>query len=208
MEKKCNFFSKHMKRIFDIVITLLVFPFFIPLFVAIYLMVRCNLGKPVFFIQERPGLNEKPFKMFKFRTMLDKYDICSGELLPDDQRLTKLGRWLRSTSLDELPELYNVLKGEMSLVGPRPLLMEYLGLYNKRQAYRHKVKPGITGLAQISGRNELSWEERFEFDYYYVTNQSLWFDFKILLLTFKKVLHKEGISEKGKATMSKFTGNK
>lgn len=178
---------------------------FIPLGL-IALKIRQKLGSPIFFWQVRPGLNGKPFEMIKFRTMTD---ACGedGRLLPDSERLTKFGQWLRSTSLDELPELWNVLKGDMSLVGPRPLLMEYLPLYNSEQARRHQVRPGVTGWAQVNGRNAISWEAKFELDVWYVDNRSLWLDIKILWLTIKKVLVRDGISADGEATMRKFTGN-
>jgi len=165
------------------------------------------LGSPVFFRQTRPGLHGKPFNLIKFRTMTNTKDHF-GRLLPDSKRITKLGRFLRITSLDELPELWNVLKGDMSLVGPRPLLMEYLDKYTPEQARRHEVKPGITGWAQINGRNALSWEERFKMDVWYVDNQNLWLDLKILFLTIWKVLAREGISKPGHATMTKFSGTK
>ena len=194
-----------MKRIFDLVgalvgMIVLALPM---LFLALF--IRYRLGSPVFFQQVRPGRNGKPFSMFKFRTMTDACDE-SGQPLPDDQRLTRLGSFLRSTSLDELPELWNVLKGDMSLVGPRPLLMEYLPLYSPEQARRHEVRPGVTGWAQVNGRNALSWDEKFKLDVWYVDNQSLWLDIKILFLTVKKVLVREGISADGEATMSKFKG--
>jgi lipopolysaccharide/colanic/teichoic acid biosynthesis glycosyltransferase len=163
-------------------------------------------GSPILFSQSRPGLYGKPFKMIKFRTMTDETDK-NGLLLPDNKRLTSFGKWLRATSLDELPELWNVLKGEMSFVGPRPLLMEYLPLYSKEQMKRHNVKPGITGWAQINGRNAISWEEKFKLDVWYVENQSFWLDIKILMLTVKKVFKREGISAEGEATMPKFTGS-
>lgn len=166
-----------------------------------------KLGHPVFFTQVRPGRNAKPFRMIKFRTMLEVYDE-SGNILPDNKRLTRFGKFLRATSIDELPELWNVLKGEMSLVGPRPLLMEYLSLYNEEQSRRHDVRPGITGWAQVNGRNAISWEEKFKLDVWYVDNQSVWLDIKILFLTLKKVLVKEGITEKGQATATKFNGTK
>lgn len=171
------------------------------------LLVRTKLGSPVFFRQTRPGLHGKPFEMVKFRTMTDARD-AQGELLPDSERLPPFGRFLRSSSLDELPELWNVLKGEMSLVGPRPLLMEYLPLYTPQQYRRHEVRPGVTGWAQVNGRNAISWEEKFALDVWYVENQSFWLDVKILLLTVKKVLVKDGISAAGEATMTKFTGSK
>lgn len=169
--------------------------------------VKKNLGSPVMFKQTRPGLNGEPFEMIKFRTMKDATDK-DGNLLPDSERLTPFGQKLRSTSLDELPELWNVLKGDMSLVGPRPLLMEYLPLYSSEQARRHNVRPGITGYAQVNGRNAISWEQKFALDTWYVDNQSLWLDIKILAKTVKQVLIKDGISATGEATMSKFTGSK
>ena len=168
--------------------------------------VKKNLGSPVLFKQTRPGLNGKPFEMIKFRTMKDATDK-EGNLLPDSERLTPFGQKLRSTSLDELPELWNVLKGDMSLVGPRPLLMEYLPIYNSEQARRHNVRPGVTGYAQVNGRNAISWEQKFALDTWYVDNQSLWLDIKILAKTVKQVLIKDGISAAGEATMSKFTGS-
>lgn len=176
----------------------------LPLLVLV-LLVRWRLGSPVFFRQQRPGLHGKPFHMVKFRTMTDARD-AEGKLLPDAERLTKLGQFMRSTSLDELPELWNVLKGDMSLVGPRPLLMEYLPLYSSEQARRHEVRPGITGWAQVNGRNALSWEEKFALDVWYVDHRSFWLDVKILFMTVKKVLVRDGISATGEATMSKFTG--
>lgn len=174
------------------------------LFIA--LLISRNLGSPVLFRQTRPGLHGKPFKIVKFRTMLSSVDK-SGELLSDEMRLTSLGRFLRATSLDELPELWSVLKGEMSLVGPRPLLMEYLPLYNDEQMHRHDTLPGITGWAQVNGRNSLSWEEKFKLDLWYVNNQSLWLDCKILLMTMKKVLISEGVAAEGHVTVEKFKGN-
>ena len=171
------------------------------------LLVRTKLGSPVFFRQTRPGLHGKPFEMVKFRTMTDARGP-DGALLPDADRLTPFGRFLRASSLDELPELWNVLKGEMSLVGPRPLLMEYLPLYSPQQARRHEVRPGITGWAQVNGRNALGWDEKFKLDVWYVDHRSLWLDIKILWLTVKKVLVREGISAAGEATMPRFTGGK
>ena len=196
-----------MKRLFDVVVSacaLLVLA--LPLLVVIW-MVRRKLGSPVFFTQVRPGMHGKPFKMVKFRSMTSERGT-DGELLPDAVRLTPFGRFLRSTSLDELPELWNVLKGDMSLVGPRPLLMEYLPLYSPEQARRHEVRPGITGWAQVNGRNAISWEDKFKLDVWYVDHCSLWLDMKILWLTVKKVLVREGISAAGEATMGKFTGSK
>ena len=196
-----------MKRLFDVVVSacaLLVLA--LPLLVVIW-MVRRKLGSPVFFTQVRPGMHGKPFKMVKFRSMTSERGT-DGELLPDAVRLTPFGRFLRSTSLDELPELWNVLKGDMSLVGPRPLLMEYLPLYSPEKARRHEVRPGITGWAQVNGRNAISWEDKFKLDVWYVDHCSLWLDIKILWLTVKKVLVREGISAAGEATMGKFTGSK
>ena len=196
-----------MKRLFDIVVSacaLLVLA--LPLLVVVW-MVRRKLGSPVFFTQVRPGMHGKPFKMVKFRSMTSERG-ADGELLPDAVRLTPFGRFLRATSLDELPELWNVLKGDMSLVGPRPLLMEYLPLYSPEQARRHEVRPGVTGWAQINGRNALSWEEKFRLDVWYVDNQSFWLDLKILALTVKKVFVREGISAAGEVTAAKFTGSR
>lgn len=195
-----------IKRLFDILFSLLGLILLSPIFLIVTLKVRKNLGTPVFFKQVRPGKDGKPFTMIKFRSMRDAYDK-NGNPLSDSERLTTFGKKLRSTSLDELPELWNVLKGDMSLVGPRPLLMEYLPLYNTRQATRHNVRPGITGWAQINGRNAISWEEKFELDVWYVENQSLWLDIKILFLTIKKVIIKEGISSNQHVTISKFTGS-
>ena len=196
-----------MKRLFDIFLSSLCLLLLgIPLLFLMWL-VRRNLGSPVFFKQIRPGLHAQPFQMIKFRTMTDRRGP-SGQLLPDSDRLTQFGRFLRSSSLDELPELWNVLKGDMSLVGPRPLLMEYLPLYSPKQARRHEVRPGITGWAQVNGRNALGWEEKFKLDVWYVDHHSLWLDIKILWLTVRKVLVRDGISGKGEATMSKFTGSK
>lgn len=194
-----------MKRLFDLLLSgfgLLVLA--IPLLVLV-LQVRRKLGSPVFFTQVRPGLHGKPFQMVKFRTMTDERGP-DGLLLPDAVRLTPFGRWLRATSLDELPGLWNVLNGDMSLVGPRPLLIEYLPLYTPEQARRHQVRPGITGWAQVNGRNAISWEDKFKLDVWYVDHRSLWLDIKILWLTVKKVLLRDGISAEGEATMPRFTG--
>ena len=177
-----------------------------PVLLIVAFLVRRKLGSPVVFSQVRPGLAGKPFRMYKFRTMTDAKDE-QGQLLPDEVRLTAFGRFLRSTSLDELPELWNVLKGEMSLVGPRPLLMEYLPLYTAEQARRHEARPGITGWAQVNGRNAISWEDKFRLDVWYVDNQSLWLDIRILWMTVKKVLVREGIAAAGEATTTKFTGS-
>lgn len=194
-----------MKRIFDFVSAAMALIIFgIPM-LLIALQIRRKLGSPVLFRQVRPGLRGRPFKMVKFRTMRDALDK-DGRPLPDSERMTPLGSFLRSTSLDELPELWNVLKGDMSLIGPRPLLMEYLPLYSSEQSRRHEVRPGVTGWAQINGRNELTWDEKFKLDVWYVDNQSFWLDLKILLLTVKKVFIREGISASGEVTMSKFTG--
>src|SRR5690554_4455062 len=196
-----------LKRLFDIVAGGLGLLLLAPLLLAIGLLVRRKLGAPILFRQTRPGLNGKPFEMIKFRTMLDATDK-HGNPLPDEQRMTPFGSFLRATSLDELPELWNVLKGDMSLVGPRPLLMEYLPLYSKEQFRRHEVRPGVTGWAQVNGRNAISWEDKFKLDVWYVDNQSFWLDLKILFLTVKKVLVRDGISGEGEVTMSKFTGTK
>ncbi|WP_058469766.1 sugar transferase [Legionella jordanis] len=194
-----------IKRVFDCFCSCLLLVLLSPIMVIIAVLLRIYLGKPVLFCQERPGLHGKCFKMVKFRTMRDLADE-SGEPLSDAARLTALGRFLRATSLDELPELWNVLKGNMSMVGPRPLLVEYLKLYNEEQKRRHNVKPGITGWAQINGRNALDWEEKFRLDLWYVDNQSFWLDLKILALTLKKVIKREGINHQGSATAEKFKG--
>lgn len=195
------------KRLLDIVASSLGLVILAPVFIATAILVRVKLGSPILFRQVRPGLHGQPFKMMKFRTMTDERN-SQGELLPDAQRLTSFGKFLRSSSLDELPELLNVLKGDMSLVGPRPLLMEYLPLYSAEQSRRHHAKPGITGWAQINGRNAISWEQKFALDVWYVDNQSVLLDIKILCLTVWKVFKREGISAAGEATMSKFTGSK
>jgi lipopolysaccharide/colanic/teichoic acid biosynthesis glycosyltransferase len=196
-----------VKRLFDILLSFAALVVLSPVLALIVLQVNRKLGRPVFFIQARPGLNAKPFQIIKFRTMTDARDI-NGNLLPDSERLPPFGKFLRSTSLDELPELWNVLKGDMSLVGPRPLLMEYLDLYDHEQARRHEVRPGITGWAQVNGRNVLTWEEKFELDVWYVDNQSLWLDLQILLSTILQVLRRRGISHHGEATMTRFQGSK
>lgn len=196
-----------IKRLFDIITSSIALLLFSPVYLFVAYKVKKNLGSPVLFKQIRPGLNGKPFEMIKFRTMRDTIDK-NGEPLPDAERLTPFGKMLRSTSLDELPELWNVLKGDMSLVGPRPLLMEYLPLYNEEQAKRHNVKPGITGYAQVNGRNAISWEQKFELDTWYVENQSFWLDIKILFKTVLKVIKKDDISAIGEATMPKFEGSK
>ena len=194
-----------LKRLLDIVIASSALVLLSPVYAFVAYKVRKNLGSPVLFRQVRPGLNGKPFEMIKFRSMKDAVD-AQGNPLPDSERLTPFGQMLRSSSLDEMPELWNVIKGEMSIVGPRPLLMEYLPLYNEQQAQRHNVRPGITGYAQVNGRNAISWKKKFELDTWYVENRSLWLDFKIMLKTVQKVLSKDDISAEGEATMSKFTG--
>ena len=196
-----------MKRMFDIVLVLFSIPILIPIHILVALTVRFKFGSPVFFKQPRPGLNEKVFNMIKFRSMTMEND-ASGIMLSDSDRLTRFGEFLRSTSLDELPSLWVVLKGEMSLVGPRPLLVEYLPLYSKKQSRRHEVKPGITGWAQVNGRNAISWDEKFDLDVWYVDNQSIWLDIKILFLTVKKVIMRDGISAKDDATMPPFKQSK
>lgn len=194
-----------LKRLLDIVIASSALVLLSPVYAFVAYKVRKNLGSPVLFRQVRPGLKGKPFEMIKFRSMKDAVD-AQGNPLPDSERLTPFGQMLRSNSLDEMPELWNVIKGDMSIVGPRPLLMEYLPLYNREQAKRHNVRPGITGHAQVNGRNAISWEKKFELDTWYVENQSLWLDFKIMLKTVKKVIAKDDISAEGEATMTKFTG--
>ena len=196
-----------LKRLFDVGVSGLGLLVGAPFLIVLALMIWIKLGHPIMFVQTRPGTHGKTFKMIKFRTMKDAVDV-QGNPLPDSERMTAFGQILRSTSLDELPELWNVLKGDMSLVGPRPLLMEYLPLYSKEQYRRHQVRPGVTGWAQVNGRNAISWEEKFKLDVWYVDNRSLWLDLKILSLTVKKVLVRDGISGEGEATMSKFTGSK
>lgn len=195
-----------IKRFFDILVSAVALLILSPIILCLFILVNKKLGSPCLFRQKRPGLNGNIFEMIKFRSMRDVLDE-NGEPLPDSERLTAFGLKLRSSSLDELPGLWNVLKGDMSLVGPRPLLVEYLPLYNQRQAKRHAVKPGITGWAQVNGRNTLSWEDKFELDVWYVENRSFWLDIKILFLTVKKVLVKADINAEGEATMTKFTGS-
>ncbi|MEO7332966.1 MAG: sugar transferase [Gemmatimonadales bacterium] len=195
-----------MKRLFDVTIALLGLTLGLPLLVGLGIAVALDLGRPVLFRQRRPGLGGRPFELVKFRTMRDAV-TPSGVRLPDSERLTRFGRFLRSTSLDELPEFWNVLRGEMSLVGPRPLLMEYIPLYSAEQARRHEVRPGITGWAQINGRNALSWPDRFALDVWYVEHQSIGLDFKILILTLFRVVQQDGIAQPGQATMEPFRGN-
>lgn len=196
-----------IKRLLDIIIALCALIILSPLYLYVAYKVRKNLGSPVIFRQVRPGLHGKPFEMIKFRTMTDERD-AQGNLLPNEDRLPKFGKMLRATSLDEMPELWNVIKGDMSIVGPRPLLMDYLPLYNEEQAKRHHVRPGMTGYAQVNGRNAISWEKKFELDTWYVENQSIWLDFKIMFQTVKKVLIKEGINQSEEVTMTRFLGNK
>ena len=194
-----------LKRVLDVVIASTALLLLSPVYFFVAYKVRKNLGSPVLFRQVRPGLHGKPFEMIKFRSMKDAVDE-TGNPLRDSERLTPFGQMLRAISLDEMPELWNVIKGEMSIVGPRPLLMEYLPLFNSQQAKRHNMRPGMTGHAQVNGRNAISWEEKFKLDTWYVENQSLWLDFKIMLKTVKKVLAKDDISAEGEATMTKFTG--
>ena len=202
-----GYWSCKMKRLFDFLVALCAILTLLPVIVVVAVLIRFKLGSPILFTQERPGLNGKIFKMMKFRTMLNGKDN-QGNLLPDQERMTKLGTFLRSTSLDELPGLFNVLKGDMSLVGPRPLLVQYLPLYSDIQARRHNVRPGITGWAQVNGRNAINWEQKFKLDVWYVDNQSLFIDIKILLLTVKKVFVREGISADGHVTIEPFKGSK
>ncbi|OES44944.1 sugar transferase [Domibacillus iocasae] len=196
-----------MKRLFDFICACVGILILSPLILITAVLIRLKLGSPIVFKQLRPGLHGKPFFVYKFRTMTDERDEF-GELLPDHIRLTPFGKLLRKLSLDELPQLFNVLKGDISLVGPRPLLMEYLELYTPEQARRHEVRPGITGWAQVNGRNAISWEEKFKLDVWYVENQSFWLDLKILFMTVMKVFKSEGVSQQGHVTMTKFTGTK
>jgi lipopolysaccharide/colanic/teichoic acid biosynthesis glycosyltransferase len=196
-----------VKRFLDLLVAALLLSLLLPVMIALMLVVRLRLGTPVLFRQLRPGLNGHPFIMFKFRTMTDARDH-DGQLLPDSDRLTAFGRFLRASSLDELPELWNVLKGDMSMVGPRPLLLEYLDLYSPEQARRHEVRPGITGWAQVNGRNALDWEDKFKLDVWYVDNRTLWLDIKILWFTVHKVLARDDINASGEATMPRFDGDK
>jgi lipopolysaccharide/colanic/teichoic acid biosynthesis glycosyltransferase len=195
------------KRLFDLLLTGLGLLIIWPALLVLAVLVRIRHGAPVLFRQQRPGYRGRPFYIYKFRTMTDARD-AAGDLLPDAQRLTPLGRFLRSTSMDEFPELFNVLRGEMSLVGPRPLLMQYLGRYSPEQTRRHELLPGLTGWAQINGRNAISWEDKFKLDVWYVDHRSFWLDIKILLLTIWKAFKREGISQPGHATMEEFMGSK
>ena len=195
------------KSIFDKTLALFLIILFSPIYIIVSLLIFFKMGSPILFRQKRPGYKEKIFGIYKFRTMTNEKD-ANGNLLPDDKRLVGIGKFIRSTSLDELPQLFNVLKGEMSFVGPRPLLEEYLPLYNEKQKRRHDVKPGITGWAQVNGRNAISWEQKFDYDVWYVDNQSFWLDIKILWLTFLKVVKRSDISSSTSSTMEKFTGSK
>lgn len=196
-----------LKRSFDIVVSGALILLLSPVLAGVYLAVALKLGRPVLFRQQRPGLNGRPFTLTKFRSMRNALD-SKGNPLPDSERLTQFGRFLRSSSLDELPELFLVFQGHMSLVGPRPLLMEYLPLYTPRQARRHEVRPGLTGWAQVNGRNALSWQEKFDLDVWYVDNRNFWLDLRILWLTLFKVLNRQGVSAAGEATMPRFTGER
>ena len=204
---KARIYEHYIKRPMDIILSLVAIIGLAPVLLLVAVLVRKKLGKPVIFTQERPGLNEKIFKLYKFRTMTDERD-ANGELLPDEVRLTAFGKFLRSTSLDELPELFNILKGDMSVVGPRPLLVKYLSLYNDFQKHRHDVRPGLSGLAQINGRNAITWEQKFEYDVEYTKNITFLGDWKIIFLTLKKVFFREGISAQNEATMPEFFGTK
>ena len=195
--------TNHIKRLFDLAVAVPSVIILLPVFILIGFFVRMKIGSPVLFRQERPGLHDEPFVIYKFRTMTDERD-GGGKLLPDGERLTRLGRFLRKTSMDELPELFNVIKGDMSIVGPRPLLVQYLGRYTPEQARRHEVKPGITGWAQVNGRNAISWEDKFNLDVWYVDNWSLWLDVKIIVMTIWKILKREGINQPGQATAVEF----
>lgn len=199
-------YRKYIKRLLDFLLSLISLIILSPLMLIISILVRVKLGKPIIFKQERPGKNEKIFTLYKFRTMTDEKDE-NGKLLSDEARLTKFGKFLRSTSMDELPELINIIKGDMSIIGPRPLLVEYLPLYNDEQKKRHNERPGLTGLAQINGRNNLSWEEKFKEDVFYTENISFKLDIKILFKTIIKVIKREGISEEGSVTVRKFEGS-
>ena len=198
-------YDRLIKRLIDLVLSGLALLVLSPLYLILAILVRVKLGSPVLFSQERPGKNEKVFRMYKFRSMTDARD-ANGDLLPDEERLTHFGMMLRATSLDELPELWNIFKGDMSIVGPRPLLVRYLPRYNERQRRRHEVRPGLTGWAQVNGRNAISWEQKFEYDVEYVEKESFWLDIKILVMTVGKVLHRSGISQEGNATMEEFMG--
>lgn len=207
MIRKRTFYDKYIKRIIDFLLSLIGIIILSPVLLIVSIMVRTKLGSPILFKQERPGLNGKIFKMYKFRTMTNETDE-NGELLPDEVRLTKFGKFLRASSLDELPEMFNILKGDMSIVGPRPLLVKYLPLYSERQSHRHDVRPGLTGYAQVNGRNAISWEEKFELDIFYVNNSSFMVDLMIFFKTIKKVFDREGISSDTSVTMEEFKGSR
>ena len=201
-----NIYDRLIKRMLDLLLSGIALLLLSPVYLVVAVLVRVKLGSPVLFSQERPGKNEKVFRMYKFRSMTDERD-AEGKLLPDEIRLTHFGAMLRATSLDELPELWNIFKGEMSIVGPRPLLVKYLPRYNDRQRHRHDVRPGLTGWAQVNGRNAISWKQKFEYDIEYVEKESFWFDVKILFMTVGKVLYRSGISQEGNVTMEEFMGN-
>ena len=205
MEHQAGLYEAYVKRLLDLVLSAVALLLLSPVILVVAILVRCNLGAPVIFCQERPGKDEEIFKLYKFRSMTDACDAY-GELLPDELRLTRFGRFLRSTSLDELPELWNIFKGDMSIVGPRPLLVKYLPLYNEEQRHRHDVTPGLTGWAQVHGRNLCSWEEKFDYDIWYVDHVSFMLDLQIIFLTVKAVLKREGISSETSETMEDFTG--
>lgn len=207
MKHKASFYEKYIKRLMDMVLSGAALVVLSPVLLVTALLVRTKLGSPVIFCQERPGKDEKIFKLYKFRSMTDQRDE-NGELLPDEVRLTRFGRLLRSTSLDELPELWNILRGDMSIVGPRPLLVRYLPLYNREQHRRHDVRPGLTGWAQVNGRNAISWEEKFRLDVWYVEHLSFLLDLRVIFVTVKKVICREGISAENAATVVEFTGTK
>ncbi|MGO4961251.1 sugar transferase [Jeotgalibaca porci] len=207
MKRKIGFYEKYIKRPQDLILSLVALIFLSPLLFIVAILVRTKLGSPVLFTQDRPGLNDKIFRMYKFRTMTDEMDE-NGELLPDSVRLTKFGKMLRATSLDELPELWNIVRGDMAIVGPRPLLVQYLDYYNDNQKRRHEVRPGLSGHAQVNGRNAISWEDKFNLDVVYVDNVSFIGDWKIILKTIKKVLVKDGISSDTSVTMEPFKGSK
>ena len=206
ISQKKGFYRDYAKRGFDVVLSFSALVLLSPILLAVYILLRIANGKEgAFFFQERPGMNERIFRIMKFKTMTDRKDT-NGHLLSDAERLTRIGRFVRSTSIDELPQLWNVLRGDMSLIGPRPLLPQYIPLYNKKQSRRHEVRPGITGWAQCHGRNAISWTEKFRLDVWYVDHVSLWTDLKVITLTIKKVLVREGINEAGQATMEAFNG--
>ena len=207
MEHKVGFYEKYIKRFLDFTLSFLALIILSPVLLVTALLVRIKLGSPIIFHQERPGKSEKIFRLYKFRSMTDECDE-NGNLLPDNERLTRFGRILRSTSLDELPELWNILRGDMSIVGPRPLLVKYLPLYNEEQRHRHDVRPGLTGWAQANGRNAISWEEKFKLDVWYVQHISFWVDVKVIFMTVKKVFCRDGISSETSVTMEEFSGTK